>query len=240
MRLLAPDVLAVTRDLPPLVGGLALLAGALLWLFGACTHRFWLALLLTVSAGLAGLHCARDYQVQPLVAGLLAALSAGLLALALARLVLFLAGGLAGLAVAQATGSGWNEFVCFFAGGLAGVLLYRLWITVLSALVGALLMSHAVLSLLDRLGRLDSAAWAGRNGPLLNWGLASLTLTGVVAQLVLDRRRHNRSKGKPRVKPKKEEKPQAAPPPAPPPPRPLPSDSSLGGWWPWKGGSEAA
>src|SRR5260370_1036831 len=124
MRLLAPDVLAVTRDLPPLACGLAFLAGAFLWLFGACSHRFWLALLLTVSAGLAGLQHARDYQVQPLVAGLLAALSAGLLALALSRIALFLAGGLAGLAVAGAAGPTWNEFVCFFAGGLAGVLLY--------------------------------------------------------------------------------------------------------------------
>src|SRR5262245_55190380 len=118
MRLLAPDVLEVMRDLPPLACVAAALVGALLWGFGAWTHRFWLALVLTVSAGVAGLQHARDYQVQPLVGALLAALSAGALALSLARIALFLAGGLAGLAVAGAAGTGWNEFVCFFAGGL--------------------------------------------------------------------------------------------------------------------------
>jgi len=235
MRLLAPDVLDVTRDLPPLACGAILVIGLFLWLFGAWSHRFWLALLLTVSAGLAGLYHARAYSVQPLVGGLLAALSAGALALALARICLFLAGGLAGLAVAGAIGGAWNEFVCFFAGGLAGVLLYRLWITILSSLVGTLLLSYAALALLDQLGQLDSVAWTGRNGPLLNWGVASLTLAGVVAQLLLDRRRQGKWKGQSKPKPKKKDEPPFASPLPPPPPH----DPSRA-WWPGKGPSQAA
>jgi hypothetical protein len=233
MRLLAPDVLEVMRDLP-LACGATLVIGLFLWLFGAWAHRFWLALALTVSAGLGGLHYARAYQVQPLVGGLLAALSAGALALALARIGLFLAGGVAGLAVAHAVGGAWNEFVCFFAGGLAGVVLYRLWITVLSSLLGALMISYAGLALLDRPIHLDSVAWAGRNGPLLNWGLASLTLAGIVVQLLLDRRRQGKGMSKSKLKPKKKEEPPFA---APPPPlEPAPSRTG----WPGKGGSRAA
>lgn len=189
MKLLAPDILELTRELPPLYGGLTLLAGLFLWLWGARSHRFWLSLVLTLSSGLVGLQYGRDYDVQPLVAGVLLALATGALALALARLLLFLACGVAGLAVASFAAAGWNEAVCFVAGGLTGVLLYWLWVTALSSLAGTLLMGYGLLTLLDRFGKLGSVAFAERNAPLLNWACAAFTVVGILAQFLLERRR---------------------------------------------------
>jgi hypothetical protein len=189
MKLLAPDVLELTREFAPGYAAAALLLGLFLWLFGARSHRFWFALVLTLSAGLVGLRYGRDHDVQPLVAGLLLALAAGALALALARVLLFVAGGVAGLAVAHFAAAGWNEAVCFVVGGLTGVLLYQLWVTALSSLAGTLLMGYGLLSLLDRLGKLGSVAFAERNAPLLNWACAAGTVLGLLAQFLLERRR---------------------------------------------------
>src|SRR5262249_59968726 len=87
---------------------------------------------------------------------------------------------------------GWNEFVCFLVGGLLGVCLYQMWVMVVSSLVGAVLSSYAFLSLLDAVGWVEAVSWAGRNAPLLDWGMGAFILLGVVAQFVLERRRRNR------------------------------------------------
>src|SRR5262245_57844889 len=97
MHLLDTEVLDLTRQLSPAIGIAAVLVGVFLWLFGAWGHRFWLAAAVTAAAGVAGLYVGPGFGVQPLVAALLLALSAGLLCLALARIALFLAGGLAAL-----------------------------------------------------------------------------------------------------------------------------------------------
>jgi hypothetical protein len=218
MSFLAPDILELTRQLSPMICVFGLLLGALLWSFGGSSYRFWLALLITVAAGGLGLNLGRPNGVQPLVAGMLMALAAGVMALALARLSLFVAGGVAGVILAQT--AGWNEMVGFLTGGLAGVCLYRLWITALSSLAGTVLMLYSLVSGLDRMGWLNSVAWAERNRPLINWGVAGGTLVGMLAQHVIDRWRTRRAA-------KKEEaakNPAPAPPPPPPPPPPLP-------WW---------
>jgi hypothetical protein len=231
MQFLAPDILVEVRQLPLLLNATAVSVGLLLWLFGARTHRFWLALVLTLSAGLAGLTYGREYSVQPLVAGLLLAVAAGALALSLIRLLLFIAGGVAGLAVVQAVSPGWpgwvDPLVTFLCGGLLGIILYRLWILALGGLCGTLLMCYGTLGLIDRLGRFDSAAWAARNGALLNWGVAALAVTGMLAQFLLDRRRRLAAKKAAEEKAKKEAKPAPPPPAAPPPPPPPPPRP----WW---------
>jgi hypothetical protein len=217
MWLLAPDILELTRQLSPLVCILGLLLGGLLWSIGGSTYRFWLALLITIAAGGVGLNLGRPNGVQPLVAGLLMALAAGVMALALARITLFVAGGLAGVLLARA--AGWNELIGFLVGGLAGVCLYRLWITALSSLAGTLLMLYSLVSGLDRMGWLNSMAWAEHNGPLINWGVAGGTLVGMLAQNLLERWRERRGAMKADAMKK-----AAAPPAPPPPPPPLP-------WW---------
>lgn len=231
MHFLDPDILDLTRQLSPPVNAVAALVGALLWLFGAYSHRFWLAMVVTVTAGVVGLYLGRDFGVQPLVAALLLALAAGVLSLALARITLFLAGGLAALLLARAFGLGWNEFVCFVAGGLAGVCFYRLWIMGVSSLVGTVLASYAILGLLDSLARVDSVAWVGRCGPLLNWGLAAAIVAGVIFQFVLDRRLRGKGedgKGGRRGKKKRDDSPTQHPWMPPQPPQP----TRTRWWWP--------
>ncbi len=224
MWVIEPDILVLTRQLSPPMCFVGFVLGAFLWSFGARTHRFWLALIMTVSAGALGLSLGRDYGVQPLVAGLLMALAAGVMALALARISLFLLGGLCGMLLTCAAGAGWNEMVCFLTGGLIGVCLYDLWITVLSSLAGTVLMAYSLVSVLDRFARINSIALAEKHRPLINWGIAGSVAVGMLVQYLLERRRKKRSEKKSSAPP-----PQAAspppPPPPPPPPRPQPP------WW---------
>jgi hypothetical protein len=198
MALLAPDILTEARELSPVITGTGFALGLFLWLFGGRTHRFWLVLVLTVAVGVAGLYYGPAYGVLPLVSGLLLAVSAGAMALSLARICVFAAAGFAGLAVAQFFK--WDEpLVSFLLGGLAGMLFYKLWITLLASAAGTLLMAYCGLSLLDKLGKVDTTAWVEKNGPLLNWAVAVGALLGVLAQSVLERR-SARKKEKARAK----------------------------------------
>src|SRR5678816_2470220 len=95
MVLIATDILA---DLCGLSLGLILgllPIGLLLWLLGWWSHRFWIVLATTVVAGVIGLMEATSWQAQPIVVAVLLAIAAGVLALALVRVITFTAGGLA-------------------------------------------------------------------------------------------------------------------------------------------------
>lgn len=231
MQVLAPDILELTRQLSPAVSGAAVLIGLGLWLYGGHSHRFWLALMLTVAAGIAGLSLARDFAVQPLVAGLLLALAAGSLALALARISVFLAGGFAGMMLTRMAAPEANEFVAFLLGGLVGVAFYQLWITAMSSAFGTVLMSYGAVSLLDKLGRLDSVGWAKGNTPLINWGLIGITVLGILVQLLFDRYRIKKAEAKKKKDKEKEEAKMAAKPPPPPAPPPAPPPPPKVPWW---------
>ena len=164
MVLVAPDILNEVRQLPWYFLAIGLALGLLLWLFGGRGHRFWLVLGLTVAGGVLGLRFGAAYEVQPLVAGLLLAVTAGALALALSRVLLFVAGGAACVALAHAVAPSFDEpAVCFLVGGLLGVLLYKVWVSALSSLAGTLLIAYSILGLLSRFhlvrrGRLGGAA----------------------------------------------------------------------------------
>ncbi len=190
MYLLAPDILKDARELSPALLGLGLLVGALLWLLGAWSHRFWLVLVTTTAAGLHGLLHGPSYGLQPLVAGLLLAVATGALALSLVRVLVFAAGGVAALAVGRALSLAVDEpLLCVLIGGLVGIVFYRLWITAMASLIGTLLLAYSGASLADRFGRVDMAAWATKNALLINWGLAAFALLGVLVQYYLERRR---------------------------------------------------
>jgi hypothetical protein len=222
MQLLASDILEEARTLSPLLSGAGLSIGFLLWSIGGRTHRFWLAMSVTLSAGLLGLTLGKQYGMQPLVAGLLLAVSAGALALSLVRILLFAAGGLAALGLIHHLAPTWDEPIAvFLVGGLIGVLLYRFWILTFSSLIGALLMAYSALALFDRLHMVDSVAWTRKNGPLLNWGCAALIVLGILVQFLLERRRHRKPEPAAELEP---EPIEIAPPPA----KPAP-----GGLWAW-------
>src|SRR5262249_60226507 len=109
MKILAPDILEEARTLSPILSGAGLLIGFLLWSLGGRTHRFWLAMIVTLAAGLLGLAHGKQFGMQPLVAGVLLAVSAGGLALSLGRILLFSGGGPGGggaLSLVPAGGGG--------------------------------------------------------------------------------------------------------------------------------------
>lgn len=222
MQLLAPDILEEAKLLSPYLSGAGLFLGFLLWSVGGRTHRFWLAMSVTLSAGLLGLTLGKQYGMQPLVAGLLLAVSAGALALSLVRILLFAAGGLAALGLMHTLAPVWDEPIAvFLVGGLIGVFLYRFWIVTFSSAIGSLLMAYSGLALFDQLHMVDSVAWTQKNGPLLNWGFAALVVLGILVQFLLGRQR----KRKP--EPVEEPEPVVV---APPPPPPKPAPKGLRAW----------
>jgi hypothetical protein len=224
MQLLAPDILEEARLLSPLLSSAGWVIGFLLWSLGGRTHRFWLAMSVTLTAGLLGLALGKDYGMQPLVAGLLLAVSAGALALSLVRILLFAAGGLAALGLIHSLAPSWDEPIAvFLVGGLIGVFLYRFWIVTFSSLIGAMVQVYSALALLDRLHMVDSVAWTRKNGPLLNWGCGSLIVLGILVQFLLERRRQR--KAEPVAEPEPEPIVVAPPPP---PEKPAPK-----GLWAW-------
>src|SRR5262249_18721425 len=161
-----------------------------------CGHELVCAGLWTRGgAGVYGLNGPHDYGSQPLLAGILLAVAAGMLALALVRVVAFLGGGVCASLLGQALAPSWNDPLVFFlAGGLLGLVLFRVWTLTLTSLGGTLLMTYSGLCLADRLGKLDAVDWSERQTLLLNWGGGALTLLGLLAQVYVERRRARKLK----------------------------------------------
>lgn len=201
MGILSPDfvadLLAEGRSLSPGIPAVGLGIGLLLWLVGSRGHRFWLSMAVTVAAGITGLQVSSTMGVQPLVGGLLLAVCAGALALALVRLLVFAVVGVASLAVAQAITPGWNEPIIFFlAGGLIGVVFFKFWIMTLTSLAGTLLIAYSSLCLASSLGNIDVVSLARQQGRVLEWSIAGGVLLGVLAQSLLERQRAKKKRMK--------------------------------------------
>jgi hypothetical protein len=188
MYLVAPDILA---DACGLSFGLILLtvpAGLLLWLLGWWSHRFWVVLLTTVLAGVAGLHYGGDFHAPPLLAAVLLALSAGVLALALVRLVAFAAGGLAGVLLVQAAYPALAQpLIVFLVCGLITLFLFRPCTMALTSLAGSLVLTAAALMLMHHYSLLDAPTYCEQSATLLNWIAGLLAAAGFALQLALER-----------------------------------------------------
>jgi hypothetical protein len=188
MHLIAPDILFEARGLSPALSGFALLVGVLIWTCGWRWHRFWVVSAVTVAGGLIGLQTGRASGGHILAIGVLLALSAGLLALELARLFVFIASGLAvWMAARLLFPNGQELWVAFLIGGLLGVFLYRFWTMVLTSATGVLLGGNALLACLDEWFHFDAAAFAARNATMLNGAAIALTIGGVLVQSLLER-----------------------------------------------------
>jgi MFS family permease len=195
MQLVAPDILDAAVGLSPALCVTGFLIGALLWFVGGLTHRFWVVLGSTLIAGIVGLFVGKRFDMQPLVAGLLLAVSIGALALALFRIVLFIASGSAVLWLAGAVAPSWDEpIACFLAGGLLGIAMYNMCVIALSSFGGTLLMSYSGLLLASAWGNADVVALAEKHGPLLDWGVGTVTVLGILVQFLIQRRRKARAK----------------------------------------------
>jgi MFS family permease len=207
MQLIAPDILTEAVGLSPILNALGLLVGLLLWLLGWRAHRFWIVLLTTVVAGIYGLYRAPEYHAQPLLAAILLAIAAGMLALALVRVVAFFAGGIGASLLVQALAPSLDEPLVFFLlGGLVGLVLFRVWTMALTSLAGTLFMTYCGLCLAERWGKLNAVAWSAKQTVLLNWGCGGLTLLGLCAQFYLERRRARKIKEAEQAAQKKKDK----------------------------------
>jgi hypothetical protein len=190
MHLIFPDILAEARGLSIGVGITGVVVGLLLWAFGWRWHRFWIVAGVTVAGGLYGLSAAPGGHGHVLALGILLALSAGLLALELARLFAFAAGGTAAWLAAGAVFANAQEVGVFFLiGGLTGILLYRLWTMAATSFLGTLVAGHAGLVLLDAHTEFDIPAWANRNPVALSIAVGLLSALGLALQGAQVRRR---------------------------------------------------
>jgi hypothetical protein len=183
MQLIAPDVLAAGRGLSPGACGFLLLVGTCLWALGWRWHRFWVVFGITLGAGLMGLNASPGGGGQVMVVGVLLAVTAGMLALELARILAFLTGGVAAWVGAQTVLPQAQElWAVFLSGGLMGVVLYQLWTMLTTSLLGVIVSWHAGLVLLEQVAKLNTVELATKHAVALNGGVLAVTLLGVLVQ----------------------------------------------------------
>jgi hypothetical protein len=196
MQLVAADLLEDACGLSPGLAATALVIGAMLWLFGWWSHRFWLVLVATVLAGVYGLVQAPALHAPALPTAVLLALSAGLLALAMIRVFAFVVAGVAMVLLSRALAPSWNQPVLvFLSSGLVCVCLFRLFLTALTSAAGALLIMYSALVLLHTTSFVTFVAWPPPPPTVLNvaWGL--LASFGFAFQIYFHRRnRRDRDK----------------------------------------------
>lgn len=213
MQIILPEIVAEVRELsvwlPILAFGTALLFG----LSGWSTYRFWAVLFTTVAAGLYGLLQAESLNLLPAVAALLLALSAGMLALSIMRVVAFILGGVSCLMLMHLIAPGADApVICILSGGVFAIILFRLWIMFLTSFAGSVVITYCVLCFFDRLGSFDSVKWSQENVTALNW--ICLIGAGVitVAQYYWNQNAKSEKKDKPADKPKEggDKKPPAS------------------------------
>ena len=195
MYLIATDILA---DLCGLSLGMILTMfpiGLMLWLLGWWSHRFWIVLGSTVVAGVFGLMEAPTWRVQPIVVAVLLAIAAGVLALALIRVVTFVVGGMAGVYLVQLTLPALQQpLITFLVCGLIGLLLFRWFFMVSTSLLGSALLIYGSLALFHYHEWFDAVVWVNENALLATTACGGLALSGFGIQFLFDRWRIRRRK----------------------------------------------
>ncbi len=185
MTLISPDVIAELAGLSIGAGGFLMLVGFLLWGFGWRWHRFWVVFGFTAAAGIIGMASGRAAGGPILVMGLLLAFAGGVLAIELAKVFAFIAGGIAvWFAVQTVFPQGQELWAVFLSGGLFGVLLYRLWTMILLSYLGVVLSWHAAFGMAHASGNYDAVAWVSENAFAVNGAVVVATILGVLMQVV--------------------------------------------------------
>lgn len=220
MHLIAPDILAEARGVSGALAGTAWVFGFALWLFGWRWHRFWVVAGVTLGAGLIGLNAGKTSGGQVMAVGILLAVAAGMMALELAKVMAFVAGGIgAWLAVQWVLPQAQELWAVFLSGGLFGLLLYRLWTMLLTSLIGTLIAGHAALLLLEGLLKFDAVTWSSNNLVALNGVVVALVVLGVVVQAKQATEPAPAKEEKAEKKPEKDE------------PDEEPEEKPAAGWW---------
>lgn len=184
MQLILPDVLAAAKGLSLGACGFLLFVGLLLWALGWRWHRFWVVFGITLAAGLVGLGAGKAAGGQQvMVVGVLLAVSAGMLALELAKVLSFITGGIAAWVAVQAVFPQAQElWAVFLSGGLMGVVLYRFWTMLTTSFVGVLVSWHFAFVLIEEFTNTDMVAWVRDHTAALNGGVIAVSLLGVIVQ----------------------------------------------------------
>lgn len=223
MTLIFPEILTAARGLSAAGAGVGLAGGLLVWALGWRWHRFWVVFGITFAAGVVGLAAGKSAGGQVLVVGVLLAAAAGVLALELSRILAFVTGGTAAWVATQAVFPQAQEvWAAFLTGGLVGVVLYRLWMMLVTSLVGSLVAGHAGLVLAEALGKCDAAGFAGQHPAALTGVVLTASVVGVLVQVWTSPAEKTESAKPAESKPEPPELVLVpAPPPVPPPaPRP--------------------
>ena len=217
MQLIAPDILAEARGLTPAMSGTICVLGIALWLFGWRWHRFWIVAGITLAAGLLGMNAGRAQGgTQIMAVGILLAVAAGMLALELAKVFAFVAGGCgAWLMVQWVFPQAQELWAVFLSGGIFGLLLYRVWTMLLTSLAGVLLAGHSAVLMLEGPLQFDAVAWATANVVVLNGLTVGMTVLGILLQVVASPDEEQNL-----VKAEEEPEPEHSPPPPPAPAKP--------------------
>lgn len=183
MQLILPDVLTAARGLSIGATAFLLLVGICLWSLGWRWHRFWVVFGITLGAGIFGLQAGQASGGQVLLIGVLLAVTAGMLALELARILAFVTGGTAGWVAAQAVFPQAQElWAVFLSGGLLGVVLYQFWTMLTTSLAGAVVAGHAGLLLAEPFAGFDAVTVATKHVAAVNGGVLVACLVGVLIQ----------------------------------------------------------
>lgn len=189
MTFISPDVIAELKGLSVGAGGFLLLVGFLLWGFGWRWHRFWVVFGFTAAAGIAGMTSGKAAGGHILVMGVLLAFAGGVLAIELAKILSFLAGGVGSwIAVQSVIPQAQELWAVFLAGGLFGVVLYRLWTMILMSLLGVVVSWHAAFALAQTDGTMNSVKWVADHAAAVNAAVVVATLLGVLMQVLTTER----------------------------------------------------
>jgi hypothetical protein len=185
MQLISPEVLAAAKGLSPGAAGFLLFVGFLLWAFGWRWQKFWVVFGITTAAGVLGLSAGKAAGGQVLAIGVLLAFAGGVMALEVAKILAFVAGGVGAWLAAQSVLPAAQElWAVFLAGGLFGVILYRLWTMLLTSFAGVLVSWHAALVLSGPAAKFDAVAWIGEHTAAVNGAVLVVTVLGVLMQTI--------------------------------------------------------
>jgi hypothetical protein len=187
MQLISPDVLTASTGLSLGASGFAFFVGLLLWTCGWRWHKFWVVFGMTTAAGLVGLSAGQAAGGQVLVLGVLLAFAGGVMALEVAKILAFVAGGFgAWLAIQSVLPQAHEMWAVFLSGGLFGVLLYKLWTMLMTSFLGVLLAGHAAFAILIEAGSI-TPKFAAEHAFAINGAIVVLTLVGAIVQAIVAR-----------------------------------------------------
>lgn len=186
MHFLDPDIFSevIKLSTPTLIA--ILLCGLLLWSAGYLTHKFWVVFLATAGAGVLGFDKGPDFGIQGIFAALLFGISAGILALSIIRVVVFVLGGCTGLIIGNLfmpAGDAW--LACLLVGGIAALLLYPFWFTAFSSLLGTLASAYGIIAILDKVKALDSSLIVDKQAGLIDVICIGFVIFGTIIQYFL-------------------------------------------------------